>query len=66
MTSELPAKLEKLQATHNAVERTRRALTDAKTPAERIACAVQLQQLRRDAAELRGTLPKPKLVVNNA
>lgn len=65
MTSELPAKLAKLGETHNAVSRMRKALADATTPAERIACAVNLQQLRLDAAELRGTLPKPKLVVNN-
>ena len=65
MTSELPAKMAKLGETHNAIARMRKALTEATTPDERISCAVSLQQLRRDAAELRSLLPKPKLVVNN-
>jgi len=59
--SEMEAKLAKLAATHDAIERSREALKTC--PAgERVARAATIRRLQDQAKALRSTIPKPKLI----
>ena len=60
-TRDLGIKMTKLQALHDALARSR-----ANPPPDKVAAALEAQNLNNQIKALRATLPKPRLVVRNA
>ena len=60
-TRDLGIKMTKLGALHEALDRSR-----ANPPPDKMAAALEAQNLKNQINSIRKTLPKPRLVVRNA